>query len=171
MTLFRTFRALCTALVLSVMASGFAWAQGASVNLGVNQHDTSAPFEITSENLELNQESGTASFNGNVFVRQGEITLTCDRMIVEYAPDAETGRDEIRTIRLSGGVTFVSPSEAAEADSAVYDLASERLVMSGNVLVTQGSTALSSDRLTYNLATGSGVMEGNVKTVLQQAGN
>jgi len=166
-----TVRSWIAAVGLAFGVAGSAWAQGASINLGGGQFDPSAPFEITSENLELNQAEGTASFSGNVFIRQGDLTLTSDSMRVEYAPDPDTGRDEIQTIRLVGGVTFVSPTEAAEAESAVYSLANESLVMSGNVLVTQGSTALSSDRLTYDLATGRGVMEGNVTTVVQQAGN
>jgi lipopolysaccharide export system protein LptA len=157
-------------LGLGLVTAAAALAQGAAINLGVEGHDRSAPVEITSESLELNQSAGNASFTGNVIVRQGEMTLTCDSMVVEYAPDA-SGQQQIRTIRMFGGVTFASPSEAAESDGAVYDLAAERLTMTGNVLVTQGATALSTDRLTYNLASGEGVMEGNVKTVLQQAGN
>jgi len=60
---------------------------------------------------------------------------------VEYGPNAATGEDEIKNIRMFGGVTFASPSEAAESESAIYALTSELLIMSGNVLVTQGSTA------------------------------
>ncbi|MEM8548927.1 MAG: lipopolysaccharide transport periplasmic protein LptA [Pseudomonadota bacterium] len=171
MTFAYAVRAAVLALGLSAACASLGLAQGASVDLGVSQYDSGAPVEITSESLELNQSEGVATFTGNVFVRQGGITLTCDRMIVEYGRDDSTGQDEIRTIRMFGKVTFASDREAAEADSAVYSLAGESLVMTGNVLVTQGPTALSSDRLTYNLASGQGVMEGNVKTILNQAGN
>ena len=158
------------AAIVSVMTATFAWSQ-AAINLGVEDHDNSAPIEITSESLQLNQETSTAEFSGDVLVRQGQLTMSCDRMLVEYGPNAETGENEIKIIRMFGGVTLASPSENAEADAAIYNLQSEILTMSGNVLVTQGAAALSSDQLTYNLDNGSGVLEGNVKTVLQQAGN
>lgn len=155
--------ALCAALVLLAPA---ALAQGgADVSLGIDNHDSTQPVEITSEELSLNQQGGNATFTGNVIVGQGELVMTCERMVVEYGKD-DQGDNEIKVIRMFGGVTFVGPDEAAESDEAVYTLADEVIVLTGNVLVTQGTTALSSDRLTYNLQSGSGRMEGNVKTVL-----
>lgn len=154
--------ALCAALLLWTPA---ALAQGADVTLGIDNHDSEQPVEITSEELSLNQQDGNATFTGNVIVGQGELVMTCERMVVEYGRD-EQGKNKIRIIRMFGGVTFVGPDEAAESDSAVYTLAEEVIVLTGNVLVTQGTTALSSDRLTYNLQSGAGRMEGNVKTIL-----
>lgn len=161
--------ALMGAFVLLVAVPA-AVAQGASISLGVENHDSSTPVEITSEELELNQAEGTAIFTGGVIVKQGGITMTCDRMIVEYGAE-DGGGDQIRAIRMFGGVTFVSATEAAESNEAVYTLVDETLVMSGNVLVTQGATALSANRLVYNLQTGDGRMEGQVKTILQQGSN
>lgn len=148
--------------------AGAAFAQGASVSLGVKDHDTSIPVEITSETLSLDQDLGLAIFEKDVIARQGDVTMTCEEMKVEYAANPETGRDEIQVIKMYGGVTFASPTEAAESDWAVYTLENEIIIMYDNVLVTQGSTVLSSDKLTYNLDTGEGLMEGNVKTILQQ---
>ncbi|MEL7115541.1 MAG: LptA/OstA family protein [Pseudomonadota bacterium] len=152
---------------VGLFLAGAAFAQ-ASVSLGVKDHDTSTPLEITSKSLELDQEVGTAKFIGDVFVRQGPMTMTCALMVVEYKENEETGRDEVHTIRMFGGVTMTSPTEAAESDWAVYSVNEEILEMFDEVLVTQGRTALTSDKLTYNLDTGEGLMEGNVKTVLQR---
>lgn len=163
--------AFALGLVLSVSGATGVAAQGTGISLGISDHDSSQPVEITSEELSVDQNSGSATFTGNVIVGQGDITMTCDVMRVEYGPDPDTGANQIRVIRMSGGVTFVSTSDAAEADNAVYDLLGERLVMTGNVLVTQGTTALSSDKLTYDLNAGSGVMEGRVKTILQAGRN
>ncbi len=164
-------RVFVLASLLAVAAAAGAAAQGASVSLGISNHDSSQPVEITSEELAVDQASGSATFTGNVIVGQGDIRMTCAEMRVEYVQDPDTGRNEIDVIRMFGGVTFVSPEEAAEADSAVYTLADDLLVMTGNVLVTQGTTALSADKLTYNLETGNGVMEGRVKTILQPGSN
>ena len=162
------FRTVIMGAWLLIAGVGMGWAQGTAVSLGVNNHDSSIPVEITSQELELDQENGTAIFTGDVIVRQGDITLTCQKMRVEYAEDATTGKTEIQVIRMFGGVTFVTDQDAAESDSAVYSLTTEIVEMFGNVLVTQGPTALSSDKLTYNLQTGDGQMEGSVKTILQQ---
>jgi len=146
-------------------------AQGAGISLGVSDHNSNTPVEITSESLELDQGSGAALFTGNVIVAQGEIRMTCQHMRVEYGDGADGTKNKIKVIRMSGGVTFVSGTEAAESSTAVYTLDDEMLVMSGNVLVTQGPTALSADKLIYDLQSGNGRMEGNVKTVLQQVKN
>ncbi len=158
----RCLSALWAVLLLSATA---ALGQGADVSLGIDNHDGDQPVEITSEELSLDQRGGNATFTGNVIVGQGELVMTCERMVVEYGPD-EAGDNEIKVIRMYGGVTFVGPDEAAESDDAVYTLADEVIVLTGNVLVTQGSTALSSEKLTYNLQSGAGRMEGNVKTIL-----
>ncbi|MCG6903487.1 MAG: LptA/OstA family protein [Rhodobacter sp.] len=168
MRLSTAFRPIALGVWLVMSAAGACVAQGASVSLGVQDHDSSTPVEITSESLELDQESGMAVFTGDVLVKQGEITMTCQRMQVEYSEDPVTGKNEIKVIRMFGGVTFVSKEEAAESQRAVYTLTDDLLVMLDNVLVTQGVTALSADKLTYNLDTGDGRMEGSVKTVLQQ---
>ncbi|MDJ0627951.1 MAG: lipopolysaccharide transport periplasmic protein LptA [Rhodobacter sp.] len=170
MVLRRSMFAGAAGVFLSALIALTADAQGTSVSLGVQDHDSSQPVEITSQELAVDQENGTATFTGDVIVGQGGITMTCQRMIVEYAPD-ESGQNQIEVIRMSGDVTFVGDNEAAESDAAIYRLDAEIIVMTGNVLVTQGSTALSSDKLTYNLQTGSGVMEGRVKTILQPGGN
>ncbi len=157
--------AFCVGLIF-VTATG-ALAQSASVSLGLGDYDSSQPIEITSEELAVDQQAGTATFDGNVIVGQGDLRMTCDRMLVEYGADPTTGESDIRVIRMFGGVTVVTAEEAAEADTAVYTLADETLVMEGDVLVTQGPTALSADKMTYNLSTGNGRMEGRVKTILQ----
>jgi lipopolysaccharide export system protein LptA len=68
-------------------------------------------------------------------------------------------------------VTFVTATEAAEAESADYNLTDGTLTLSGNVLLTQGPSALSSDRMTINLKTGTARMDGRVRTVFNQGNN
>ncbi|WP_172297990.1 lipopolysaccharide transport periplasmic protein LptA [Pseudoruegeria sp. HB172150] len=155
---------------LALLLTPPALAQGTSVSLGIEGHDSTQPVEITSEQLSVNQQSGQAEFTGNVIVGQGDLVMTCERMLVEYG-SGDGGNNEIRLIRMFGGVTFVGSSEAAEADEAVYTLAEDTIVLTGNVLVTQGATAISGNQLTYNLQSGSGAVSGNVKTVLNPGQN
>jgi len=147
------------------LCGGGALAQGTGVALGGFGYDPALPVEITADSLDVNQEDGTATFEGSVIIGQGDMRLAADKVVVEYGPGAD-GANEIKRLRASGGVTLVSNTEQAEADSAVYTLASAQVVLSGAVLVTQGPTALSGDRLVVNLSTGAGKVEGNVRTLL-----
>ncbi|MDO8884342.1 lipopolysaccharide transport periplasmic protein LptA [Pseudotabrizicola sp.] len=155
-------RALCLAAVL---ASPVA-AQQADIRFGGLQQDTSLPVEVTSDTLSVDQASGAAVFTGNVLAKQGEMRLAAETIRVEYTSDG----DGIDRLIASGGVTLVSPTDAAEAAEAVYTIASGNVVMTGNVLLTQGRAAISGETLTVNLKDGTGTMTGRVKTIFTPGG-
>lgn len=143
-----------------------AFAQTA-INLNSINADPDAPVEITAESLNVDQASGTAVFEGNVVVGQGELVLSTDRLNVIRG---ETTGD-ISRLMASGGVTFVTPTEAAESSTADYDLEDGILIMRGSVLLTQGTSAISGDTMRVNLNTGAAQMEGNVRTLFNQVEN
>lgn len=153
-------------LVLLVWLLGpAALAQGTGVALGGFGYDSDLPVEITADALDVNQEDGSATFEGNVVIGQSEMRMSAGKVVVEYGED-EAGETQIKRLVASGGVTLVSAKEAAEADNAIYSVIDGIIVLSGNVLVTQGPTAISGDKLTVNLETGDGSVEGNVRTLL-----
>lgn len=138
-----------------------------NINLGGISADPTAPVEVSADSLSVDQDSGTAVFSGNVVIGQGDLRLNAGQVQVVYA--AETG--DIAQLRASGGVTFATATEAAEAQTADYDLTAGTLVLQGEVLLTQGASALSADEMKINLTTGSAQMTGRVRTVFQQDGN
>lgn len=144
----------------------FAGMAQTNIALGGLNADPSAPVEITADALSVDQDSGQATFEGNVVIGQGELRVAAGTVRVVY--DAETG--DIARLLASGGVTFVTATEAAEAASADYDLSAGILRLTGDVLLTQGASALSADSMEVNLATGAARMEGRVRTVFQQQG-
>lgn len=125
------------------------------------RQDTSLPVEVEADRLAVDQANGQATFTGNVKVTQGEMTITAGEARVEYTPDGK-GIDKVL---LSGRVLFASPTDAAEADEAVYTIASGEVVLTGDVLLTQGATTISGGRLVYDLDAGTGAMDGRVQTV------
>ena len=149
------------AFFIAVLLAGPIAAQTAGVRFGGLQQDTSLPVEVTSDNLSVDQVSGGAVFTGNVLVKQGDIRMTAGTINVEYAE----GGQGIQRLHATGGVTLVSPTDAAEANEAVYTIDSGNVVMTGNVLLTQGLAAISGQKLTVNLKDGTGVMSGGVKTI------
>jgi len=90
-----------------------------NINLGGVRADTTAPVEVSADNLNVDQDTGTAG--------------------------------EISRLNASGGVTFVTETEAAEAASATYDLVAGTLTLNGEVLLTQGPSAISAESMTINL--------------------
>lgn len=144
-----------------------AIAQGTSVGFGAIQQDTDAPVEVTADNLSVDQNTGTATFTGNVVIGQGEMRLSAPKVRVKYN-ETQSG---IERLVASGGVTLVSGPDAAESQDADYDVAAGVIVMTGDVLLTQGLSALTSERMTVNLDDGTARMTGKVKTILQTGKN
>lgn len=156
--------------VACVALLGFATpvlAQGTQVAFGTIQQDTSAPLEVSADELNVDQETGAATFTGNVVIGQGEMRLAAARVLVIYRED-QAG---IQRLEATGGVTLTSGDDAAEAQRADYDIDSGVILMSGDVLMAQGRSALSADRMTVNLDGGTARMQGRVKTILQSGNN
>jgi lipopolysaccharide export system protein LptA len=143
--------------------SGAVFGQAANIALGTGAFDASLPVEVTADQLSVDQSNGMAVFEGNVLVVQGEVRLSAGSVSIEYAP--EGSENAIERLVASGGVTFVTASDAAEAGEAVYAVADGVVTLSGDVLLTQGRNAIAGDRLVVDLASGNGRMEGRVRTV------
>ncbi len=151
---------------------GLAFGQSSNVALGGLAFDNSAPIEVSADALSVDQDDGAAVFEGNVLVAQGELRLAADFIRVEYATDEDGNRSpSIGQVKASGGVTFVSGPDAAEAQEAIYTVESGALLLTGDVLLTQGESAIAGDRLVVDLNAGTGRMEGRVRTVFQTGQN
>lgn len=146
--------------------NGAAVAQGTTVAFGNLQHDASLPVEVTSDELSVDQETGTAVFSGNVLVGQGDLRLSAARVEVVYSDDDS----KIARLLASGGVTMTNNSESLEAQEAVYDLESSTVTLTGEVVLTQGSNVLSGNRMVIDLTSGTGRIDGRVRTILQTGG-
>ena len=159
-------RLLLTALFVALISTS-AMAQGASVAFGTIAQDTSLPVEVSSDELSVDQQTGTAIFTGNVVIGQGNMRLSASRVVVVYRDTA----DGIASMEATGGVTIVSGKDAAEAQRADYSIDEGTIVMRGNVLLAQGASALTADTMTIRLRDGTARMSGNVRTRLSTGGN
>lgn len=162
MTYLTSLRSLLLCLILALHVSPVD-AQGTNVAFGTIRQDTDQPVEVTADNLEVDQETGTAIFTGNVLIGQGEMRLSATRVLVVYRAENKG----IARLEATGGVTLVSGPDAAEAQRADYDIEDGTIVMTGNVLLAQGASALSADRMSVRLSDGTAQMSGRVKTILQ----
>lgn len=155
-------------LFVFLICAGAALAQSANIAFGTRGFDVSVPVEVTADQFSIDQASGQAVFDGNVLIVQGDVRLSAGRVTIEYSDDGS--ENAISRLLASGGVTFVTAADAAEAQDAVYSVSQGTVTLNGNVLLTQGRNAISGDRLVVNLSSGSGRMEGRVRTVFAPSG-
>ncbi len=150
------------ALLLALTAT----AAGAQTNVAIGglSADPTAPVEVTADNLTVDQASGAATFEGNVVIGQGALKISAATVEVFY--DDASG--DIARMVAGGGVTFVTATEAAESQDAVYDLSGGTLTLTGDVLLTQGASAISAQSMVVDLAGNTARLEGGVRTVLNR---
>lgn len=137
-----------------------------SLLLGGFDPNADAPVELTADKLTISETDGSARFEGNVIVGQGDIRISARLVIVTYS---ETG--EIDKLSASGGVTVATTDESAESEFAEYSLKNRTLVMSGDVVFSQGKILMSAKSLQIDLNTGAAIIEGQVKTILSTGSN
>ncbi len=95
------------------------------------------PLDITSKKFTAKNASNglEATFEGSVKVRQGDMTLTCDKLTIDYDEEKSNTREnalkkgirsletagKIRAITALGNVKFVQGERVAVAGKALYD--------------------------------------------------
>jgi lipopolysaccharide export system protein LptA len=153
---------LAAAVVFSCLPA-LALAQAAAFSFGQGTRDRSAPVEVTSDSLSVDQNDNSALFSGGVVIAQGEMRLAAPRVRVVYLPD----RSGIETLEASGGVTLTSGEDAAEAQDAAYNLETGKIELRGDVLLVQGANAISGDTVIVDTRAGTAQVTGRVKTILK----
>ena len=155
-------RAMLAGVLLCIAAP--APAQTA-MPFGGLKHDSSQQVEVSADTLRVDQASGTATFAGNVVVGQGTLRLAADSITVFYA--GEDGGGSVSRLEAAGNVTLTNGAEAAEAQTAIYDVATGMVSMTGDVLLTQDGNALAGQELAIDLNAGTAEMKGRVSTILR----
>jgi lipopolysaccharide export system protein LptA len=172
-----TLRALAAALLALALGlaplGAFAQAQrpparpapaAGSQSFSLDPSGSQGPLAIDSDRLEVRDRDKMAIFTGNVVARRGDSTLRATAMTVFYdgdspgrpsTPPPAAGQpqqqQQIRRIEMSGPVFFCQRDQTARGERAVYERATERLVMTGSVVLTQGPNVVTGPRLVVNL--------------------
>jgi lipopolysaccharide export system protein LptA len=157
-------RPLLALLLLGLPGPALAQ-DGAQVGFGSGAFDRSAPVDVAADKLEIDQEAGRAVLTDNVIIVQGDMRLSADLVIIDYAE--VDGAQQIEQIDARGDVLLIAGEDAAEGETALYVLGTSDVRMTGDVVVTQAGNTVSGDEMTLNLATGAGVVTGRVRTTLQ----
>ena len=150
--------------VLNVSTSA-VWAQEATSGFGSITEDSEEPIEITADQLEFNDETGLATFIGDVVIIQGDLQLTAEFVEVTYTDD----RSEIESMSAKTNVRLTRGPDKAASDAADYNLSRGSIILTGNVSILQDGNTLVSERAEIDLDTGTSTASGRVKTVLVPA--
>lgn len=149
------------AVVLNTM--GHAPAGGARASKaagGGSPQQREAPVRITSASLEMRDKDHQATFAGDVVAVQGESTLKCDTLVVDYdsgmidpTAGGQTG-EQIRHLDGKGHVILTQNDQIATGDNVSFDAKANSATLTGNVGVTQGQNVVRGDKLVVDLTTG-----------------
>ncbi len=123
------------------------------------------PLNVTSNQLDIYDLKKRAVFRGNVEVSRGPNTIRSGYLKLDYVGSAPVsgnstaGRNpqgtQIRRIVAKNKVLITTPNnQNVTSDQAVFDVASNIVVIEGNVVLTQGENVLKGNKLTINLNTG-----------------
>jgi lipopolysaccharide export system protein LptA len=121
------------------------------------------PIDITSKNVNTKNIPGgkEVAFEGNVNMKQGDVTLSCDRLVIVYDEKTvdKTGEgkvkklskgqenaSQIKSITASGNVKIVQNERMAVADEALYDNVNRTIrLKGGRPKLGEGSDVLIGD--------------------------
>ncbi|MGI9412468.1 MAG: LptA/OstA family protein [Hyphomicrobiales bacterium] len=160
--------ALAAAVALMLMPTGpdRAAAQDADKVVAGVQEGEGKAVEIEADSMEVKQEQKQAVFTGNVDAKKGNVHLTSDELVVDYAviKKGEKKRNEVTHLDARGNVIVVSKGQTVKAEWAKMDMQANTVVMGDKVTVTEGKSVIHGKRLEMNLTTGkSKIIGGRVR--------
>lgn len=117
-------------------------------NLVAEERGKGEPIVITSQTLINDNKAKTATFDGGVVAKKGDITLYSNKLIVYYEDEQKGG--SIRMIEAVGNVRLVKAQRIITSHKAVYyPEPEEKVVFTGEPRVTEGKNLVTGEKITY----------------------
>lgn len=136
--------------------------------------DPTAPIDVASVTLDVDDRGKAATFRGDVVANQGTLSVKSAEMIVHYsgsagvaagqqppaagaapaAPDGGGAQVTLIEARRKVVVSSTKDGQTATGDWANYDAKSNMIELGGDVLLTQGQNVVRGTRLHIDMATG-----------------
>jgi len=145
---------------LAMVFASAVTAQDISV---LKDHDTEQPMDVSADQMRLKQKEGLGFLTGSVMVKQGNMELSADQVVIFY--DSEGGFDNpsIHRMDATGGVQLNSETETVTAEWGVYDVPRRLVTLGGTVDYKSGSIVISGERLELDLVSGAIRLDGEIK--------
>ena len=105
----------------------------------------SQEYEITSENIEINTDLNTISYENKVFFSSENIKFSADKLKLNQNNDSFTATG------MPIKIVFFDGSEFNEGEAEIIEIDSERLVLSKNVSVIKSGNKINSEKMVVKL--------------------
>ncbi|WP_353683609.1 LptA/OstA family protein [Thermodesulfovibrio sp. 3907-1M] len=116
--------------------------------LAQDKKEMPEPIIITSNTLINDSKAKTATFEGNVVAKRGEVTLYANKMIVYYEDEQKGGN--IKMIEAIGNVKLVKADRVITSHKATYlPEPEERVIFTGEPRATEGKNLVTGEKITY----------------------
>jgi len=128
---------------MTILCSASVW----SASQDLSKTAVGDPIDITAAKLDVDEQAGTAVFTGQVVVKQGDMTVYAERLVVYR----DQKSNQIIKIEASGGVRVVQQDRIGTAQQATFYQQEEKLVLVGNAKIKQGQNLVSGDEISLFL--------------------
>jgi lipopolysaccharide export system protein LptA len=152
-------------LPFSGLLGGSAMAQTAA-----GGNNSSAPVDISADEQEVINSQCKTIFRGAVEVLQDKARMRASTMTVynrrktagkTTSPTGNNDCGDVDRVEADGNVFYVTPEQTVRGDHAVYDYATDTVVVTGDVVAVQGQDVARGDRMTIKTKTNDVKMESN----------
>ena len=110
------------------------------------------PVDITSDEMQWNDNERIAHAIGNATAIQGNRKIKADKLIVYLENTNDT--NEIILIKAEGNVIFTTINELATGEMATYDFIKNNIIIKNNVTLKKSDNIMKGDLLEMDLNTG-----------------
>jgi lipopolysaccharide export system protein LptA len=156
-----------------VLAAGLAAAALAAAGAaGAQLSNKKGPIDLTGDSMDVRDQEHLVVWKGRVEALQDGNRMRTDLLNIYYKSAAKVagapktasmpGADfgDIDHMEAIGNVYFVTPTEIARGDKAVYTAATQTIVITGDVVLTRGEDVGRGSRLVIDLANNHSTLEG-----------
>ena len=111
--------------------------------------NSSAPISITADDVEY--QGAQSILRGGVDVRQGDVRVLADEMIV-FSGKNGLGGGDIKSIKAVGNFYYITPAQSVRGQSGIYTRENDTFVVTGDVVMKQeDGNIITGEKLYYNL--------------------
>lgn len=108
--------------------------------------------DVTSNTLEVERNSGTAIFIGGVKALYKNVTLTSEKLIINYDEKADS-KNKIKTIVAIKDVVLIQGTDKVTSKKAEYFVGKNEVIFTDDVVLNRNGNILKGDHLTMNTVT------------------
>jgi lipopolysaccharide export system protein LptA len=126
--------------------------------------NSKSPIDITANEAEVVNSKCLAIWRGAAEALQGDTRLRANIITVHEVVKSKGGDGQqtcgaTQSVVADGNVYYVTPTQNARGDHAVYTASADEIVMTGDVIVVQGNNVARGDKLVIKVSTKQFTME------------